>query len=53
MKVRFEISNFEKGYRKFFKIRKLIPFGQEWQNLGIWAQNFQQPISNFKSAPPE
>ena len=49
--VRFEISTFEIGYRQnFAKIRKLIIFDPKCPYLGIWAQNFQIPMSDLKSA---
>ena len=35
------------------KIRKLILFGRKCPNLGIWAQKFQKPVSDLKSAPSE
>ena len=49
--VRFDISSFEIGYmRNFAKDRNLILFGPKCPNLGIWAQNFQKPMSDKKSA---
>ena len=32
----------------FVKIRELIPFGPKCPNLGIWAQNFGNQMSDLK-----
>ena len=49
--VRFGINIFEKGYmRNFAKIRKLILFGTECPNFGIWVQTFRKTMSDLKSA---
>ena len=48
---RFEISTLEIGYRQnVAKIRKLILFDPKCPYLGIWAQNFQKPMSDLTSA---
>ena len=48
--IRFEICIFEIGFRQnFVKIRKLILFGPKYLHFGIWARNFQKPMSNLKS----
>ena len=50
--VRFEISTFEIGHREnFVKIKKLVPFGPKYTDLGISAQKFGKRITNLKSAP--
>ena len=52
--VKFKISTFEIDYmRNLAKIKKLILFGPECPNLGIWAQNFRKPMSDLKSAHSE
>ena len=49
--VRFEISTFEIGYmQNFVKVRKLMLFDPKCPYLEIWAQTFQNPISDLKSA---
>ena len=46
---RFEISTFEIVNRQIIvKIRNLILFDRKCPNSGIWAQNFQKTILNFK-----
>lgn len=46
------ISTFKIGFIKnFAKIRKLTLFGPKSPKMGIWAQNFTKPMSDFKSAP--
>ena len=48
----FKISTFEIGYmQNFIKIRKFILFGPKHPKLGIWARDFQKPMSDLKSAP--
>ena len=47
---RFEISTFEIVNRQIIvKIRNLILFDRKCPNSGIWAQNFQKTILNFKA----
>ena len=59
--VKFEINTFEIWYmRNFVKIKELILFGpkcpkafglkafKKSQTFGIWAQNFQRQMINFK-----
>ena len=49
--VRFEISTFEIEYKQsLVKINKLIHFGPECPNVGVWAQNFRERISDLGSA---
>ena len=50
--VRTEVSTFKIGFIKSFaKIRKLTIFDPKSPKMGIWAQNFTKPMSDFKSAP--
>ena len=37
--------------QNFIKIGKLILFGPKCPNLGIWARNFQKPMTDLKLAP--
>ena len=48
--IRFEISIFKISYKQnLVKIRKLIPFGPRYPNLGIWAENLKnESIRKFQ-----
>ena len=50
--ARFETSTSKTEYKQsFIRITKIILFGPKCSNMGIWAQDFREQMSDSKSVP--